>query len=220
MPNKTKYYKQTTKKSGEVKQKQISQKKYEKKAARANKDVWDENPDNKVILRPQASYSPKGKTTSTKVIERGDQPKKKTFIKETFEPGKEEPNHPKGGYIQMPSPMRKDLERSALMMGKIKNPAKSKTTYFESSNDTFRRGNKTKGYLAPGTEDDPRYESGKRAFQNPQSPGYEKKNKNVEVHIGKYGSTRQKGGKVKNISERRANRIIDRYERRVQRKQR
>ncbi len=121
---------------------------------------------------------------------------------------------------------RKDLERSALMMGKIKNPAKSKTSYSESSStvdeytkkdgstsDVYRRGNKTKSYLAPGTENSPRYESGKRAFQNPQSPGYGKKNKNVEVIIDKHGSTKQKGGKVKNISEKRANRIIDRYER-------
>ena len=128
---------------------------------------------------------------------------------------------------------RKDLERSSAMMLKIKNPAKSKTIYGESSgtvdkytkkdgstSDVYRRGSKTKGYLAPGTEDDPRYESGKRAFKNTESPGYKKKNRNVEVIIDKDGSTRQKGGKVKNISERRANRIIDRYERRVQRNQR
>ena len=125
MGNETKYYKQITKKSGEVKKKEISQKKYERKAAKANKDVWDENPDNKVILNPQASYSPEGKTTSTKVIKKGDQPRKKTFIKETFEPGKKEPTYPQGGYIQNPVQMnRPDLERNAAAMMKIKNPHK------------------------------------------------------------------------------------------------
>lgn len=158
MGNGTKYYKQITKKSGEVKNKPISEKKYERKAEMANKDVWDENPDNKVILRPQASYSPKGKTTLTKVIKRGDKPRKKTFIKENFEPGKEEPTHQQGGYIQSPLPMRKDLERSALMMKKIKNPInfqspinnvedgdppKKTPEYkeFQSDSTTFAKGN-------------------------------------------------------------------------------
>ena len=99
-PNATRYYKEITKRSGKVKPpKEISQKKYERKAAQASKDVWDEKQDKKVILNPQAEYSPEGKTTTTKVIKKGDKRRKKKFVKETFEAGKKEPTYATGGTI-------------------------------------------------------------------------------------------------------------------------
>ncbi len=114
---------------------------------------------------------------------------------------------------------RKDLERSALMMDKIKNPAKSKNFYSTTimgsreDGDLARVGNKTKGYLAATYSDgSTRYESGSRATKNIESPGYGKKNKDIEIVVSSEGATKQKGGKVKNISKRRANRIIDRFE--------
>jgi len=98
-PDATRYYKEITKRSGEVKQKSISQKKYEKKATKASEDVWDEKQDKKVVLNPQAKYSSEGKTTTTKVIKKGDKPRKKTFVKETFAAGVKPPTHKKGGVI-------------------------------------------------------------------------------------------------------------------------
>jgi hypothetical protein len=87
-----------------------------------------------------------------------------------------------------------------------------------SKSDVYRRGSKTKAYLAPGTEQDPRYEGRDRAYKNPQSSGYKKKNKDIEILIDKYGATKTKGsGNARNISEKRANRIIDRYARRKDR---
>tara|TARA_R100000963_G_C4623359_1_gene90250 strand:- start:563 stop:907 length:345 start_codon:yes stop_codon:yes gene_type:complete len=95
----TQFYKEVTKRSGKVKRKSISQKKFERKARKANKDVWDDKPDKKVVLSPQGSYSPTGKTTKTKVIKKGDKGRKKTFVKESFEPGVKSPIYKKGGYI-------------------------------------------------------------------------------------------------------------------------
>jgi hypothetical protein len=122
--------------------------------------------------------------------------------------------------------------RMKSMVDKVNDPKKSKTIYGESSgtqsekytkkdgskSDVYRRGSKTKAYLAPGTEQDPRYEGRDRAYKNPQSSGYKKKNKDIEILIDKYGATKTKGsGNARNISEKRANRIIDRYARRKDR---
>jgi accessory colonization factor AcfC len=103
------YYKQTIKKSGEVKQKPISQKKWERKAEKATSDLHlpSEKQDRLELLRypGNAKYDSKGRTSQRKVVKKGkDQKIKKAFVKETFEPGKAPPPpRPKGGYIQMPS---------------------------------------------------------------------------------------------------------------------
>ena len=130
MGNEIKYYKEIRKKSGEVKQKPISQKKWERKAEKSTSDshLPSEKQDRLELLRYPggAKYDSKGKTSQRKIVKKGeDQKIKKAFVKETFEPGKAPPPpRPQGGYIQMPSPipMRKDLKRNAAAMMKVKNP--------------------------------------------------------------------------------------------------
>jgi|10_taG_2_1085330.scaffolds.fasta_scaffold05991_3 hypothetical protein len=82
-----------------------------------------------------------------------------------------------------------------------------------------RRGSKTTGYLAPG-DNSKRHESGTRARRNPDSPGYQKKDRDIIVSVNDAGGADiQRGGKnPKSISENRANRIIDRYGRKEKRR--
>ena len=96
----TQFYKEITKRSGKVKRKAISKKKFERKVDKANKDAWEpsEDQDRKAIIK-SAKYNFGGKTIKTKVIKKGDKGRKKKFVKEEFKAGVKKPTYKKGGYI-------------------------------------------------------------------------------------------------------------------------